>query len=97
MFSYVPLRPMYKHASVCLSCFDNFHFRHNQLSLYVNLVCFDRISLNDNFSNQALFDRVLVRVLLVYALRKSGRQTSAQMKLLTGKACMQIMHFCDRE
>ncbi len=27
-----------------------FHFRHNQLdvSLDVNLVCFDRISLNDN-------------------------------------------------
>ncbi len=31
-------------------------------------------------------DRVLVHVLLVYAFRKIGRQTSAQMKRLTGKA-----------
>ncbi len=44
MFNTVPLRPICRHASVCLSCCVNFHFRHNQLSLYVNLVCLWPIS-----------------------------------------------------
>ncbi len=49
MFNAVPLRPICRCASVCLSCCVYFHFRHNQLSLNINLVCFDRISANDNF------------------------------------------------
>ncbi len=28
----------------------DFYFRHNQTSLYINLVCFDRISSRDNFN-----------------------------------------------
>ncbi len=49
MFNTVPLRPICRRASVCLRCCVYFHFRHNQLSLNINLVCFDRISANDNF------------------------------------------------
>ncbi len=100
MFNTVPLRAArvkYTGAHLFVSAVVNFHFRHNQLSLYVNLVCFDRIRAKDNFTNHALFDMVLVRVLLVYALRKRRRQTSVRIKRLTGKACMQIMYFWDCE
>ncbi len=39
---------IYRHASVSLSTVY-FNFRHNQLSLYVKLVCFDNVSSKDNF------------------------------------------------
>ncbi len=64
-------------ASVCLSYCVNFHFRHNQLSLYVNLVCFDRISLNDNLVQ---YSGAVWQGFSAHALRKSGSQTSARMK-----------------
>ncbi len=51
MFSTVRPARIYRHVSIFLSMVY-FHFRHNQLSLYVSLVCFDSISTKD-FSARA--------------------------------------------
>ncbi len=45
MFSTVPLRPARTHPFVSAVYF---HFRYSQLSLYLNLLCFDSISARDN-------------------------------------------------
>ncbi len=50
MFCPVPLRPApikYTGSHLFLSAVY-FHFRHNQLSIYINLVCFDSISTKAN-------------------------------------------------
>ncbi len=78
------------------------NFRYNQLSLYVNLVCFDRISSKDSSLSceiRRCLTGFLVRTLQVYRLKISARPTSARMKSLTGKALkhMQSMFFYDCE
>ncbi len=55
-----------------------FIFRHNQLSLHINLVCFDSISAKDYLVQLSGTVRQAfpARALQVYGLRKSTRQTS---------------------
>ncbi len=76
MFSTVPLRPAlikYTGMHPFLSAFY-FHFRHNQLSLYINLYCVLTVLAQKitYFSNQALFDRLFrVRALGVCAQKNT--------------------------
>ncbi len=72
MFSTVPLRPTpikYTSMHPFLSAVY-FHFRHNQLSLYINLVCFDSISTKDNSVIRHFLTGFFVRALGVAVLRK---------------------------
>ncbi len=46
----VPLRPARIQARIRFLLAVYFHFRHNQLSLYINIVCFDSISGKDNLA-----------------------------------------------
>ncbi len=57
MYSSVPLSPAL-HASVFLSTVY-LHFRQNQLSLYVNLVCFDSILAQNRVADCNLSHRLL--------------------------------------
>ncbi len=73
-----------------------FHFRHNQLSLYINLVCFDSISAKEN--SVQLSDSVRLFCVRSSGVRSQKKRTSDHRinETFNGKALnTQIMYFCD--
>ncbi len=80
MFSSVPLRSarIYTSTHPFLSLLFTLILDNCKVCLYVNLMCFDRISSKDNLVQKsgAVRQAFFVCVLQVYMLRKSARQTS---------------------